>query len=261
MAAEHSSVDLTGSAPSPFLSVIIPAFNEERRIPTSLGQVMEYLATQNYASEVIVVDDGSTDKTRELVQELVPRYPTLRLLAAEHGGKGHACKEGVGVSRGQWLFLCDSDLSMPIEDLDRFMPLLRSNIPIVIASREVPGARRIGEPGYRHLMGRVFNFIVRTLAVPTINDTQCGFKCFRADAARSIFSVQTIDGWGFDVELLYIARKRGYTIAEVPIDWYYRSNSKIKPVQDTLNMLREIIQVRLNDLQGHYSTHSSPSPV
>ena len=142
---------------------------------------------------------------------------------------------------------------MPIEDVARFMPLLHSNCPIVIASREVPGARRHDEPGYRHLMGRVFNLLVRTLAVPGIEDTQCGFKCFRSDIARDIFAVQRISGWGFDVELLYIARKRGYRIAEVPIDWYYRGNSKVKPVHDTVNMLREIVQVRVNDLKGCYN--------
>ncbi len=214
---------------------------------------MDYLAAQDYSSEVIVVDDGSTDRTAEITQKLMSKYHGLRLLAVEHGGKGHACCQGVLHSHGQWLLLCDSDLSMPIEDVARFMPLLHSNCPIVIASREVPGARRHDEPGYRHLMGRVFNLLVRTLAVPGIEDTQCGFKCFRADIARDIFAVQTITGWGFDVELLYIALKRGHRIAEVPIDWYYRANSKVKPVHDTVNMLREIIQVRVNDLKGCYN--------
>ncbi len=237
----------------PFLSVIIPAYNEERRLATSLEQIKQYFSVQPYASEVIVVDDGSTDHTASIVEEFIPQDASLRLVRAAHGGKGHACKQGVLASRGQWLFLCDSDLSMPIEDFAKFIPFLQSGCDIAIASRELPDSRRYGEPKYRHLMGRVFNWLVRTLAVHNIQDTQCGFKCFRSDAARDIFKTQTINGWGFDVELLFVAQKRGYRISEVPIDWYYRSHSKVNPVRDTVNMFREVWKVRLNDWQGYYN--------
>jgi glycosyltransferase involved in cell wall biosynthesis len=252
--------ELGGSRP-PFLSVIIPAYNEERRLADSLKQIKQYLDTQEYAAEVIVVDDGSVDRTTDIVEALMGQDARLRLIRAPHGGKGHACKQGVFAGRGQWLFLCDSDLSMPIEDLSKFMPRLRGNLDIVIASREVLGARRYGEPPYRHLMGRVFNGLVRLLAVHGIQDTQCGFKCFRADVARDIFTVQTINGWGFDVEILFVAQKRGYHIGEVAIDWYYRSHSKVNPVRDTINMFREVWQVRLNDWRGVYEKRPYPTYV
>lgn len=237
---------------SPFLSVIIPVYNEEKRLANSLEQVTKYLDAQNYTSEIIVVDDGSSDRSPEIVEELMQEHPSLRLVRVAHGGKGYACKQGVFASCGGWLFLCDSDLSMPVEELLNFVPLFQGDYHIVIASREVPGAHRYGEPKYRHLMGRVFNLLVRTLAVHDIQDTQCGFKCFRSDVAKEVFSVQTINGWGFDVEILFVAQKRGYRIAEVPINWYYRSHSKVKPIQDAVNMFREIWQVRLNDWRGYY---------
>jgi len=244
-----------------FLSVIIPAYNEERRLAGNLKQIMEYFGTQNYTSEVILVDDGSSDRTPDIVKELMKEYATLRLVRVAHGGKGHACRQGVFASHGNWLFLCDSDLSMPIEEFAKFLPLFQSDYQIVIASREVPGARRYGEPFHRHLMGRAFNSVVRILAVRGIRDTQCGFKCFRSDVAREVFSMQTINGWGFDVEILFVAQKRGYRIAEVPVNWYYWGHSKVKPIQDAMSMFCEIWQVRLNDWRGYYDRPQYPSDV
>ena len=236
----------------PFLSVIVPAYNEERRLADSLKQVIEYLTVQSYTAEVIVVDDGSSDRTFEIVEELMRECSVLRLIRTAHGGKGHACKQGVLASQGEWLFLCDSDLSMPIEELSKFVSLFQDGFQIIIASREAPGALRYEEPYYRHFMGRVFNSIVRILAVRGIRDTQCGFKCFSSDVAREIFNIQTINGWGFDVEILFIAQRRGYKILEVPVNWYYRSHSKVKPFRDAVRMFREIWQIRLNNWQGHY---------
>jgi dolichyl-phosphate beta-glucosyltransferase len=154
---------------------------------------------------------------------------------------------------GQYLFICDADLAMPIEQISRFLPPTREGYDVAIASREVPGAVRYNEPWYRHLMGRVFNLVVRLLAVPRIQDTQCGFKCFSRQAAADIFAVQRIDGWAFDVEVLYIARQRNYHIVEVPIDWYYGAGSRVSPLRDSLSMLREVFRIRRNGRTGLYA--------
>ena len=235
-----------------FLSIIVPAYNEENRLPNSLPQIIQFVRNQDYAIEVVVVDDGSTDRTAEIVKEFQKEATFISLKTVEHGGKGHAVKAGMMQAEGEYLFLCDSDLSMPIEEVTKFLPPELDAYDVAIASREADGAHRYNEPAYRHLMGRVFNQIVRLLAVHGIQDTQAGFKCFRRDAARELFPLQTINGWGFDVEILFIAQRRGMQIVEVPINWYYADRSQVKPIQDTYNMLREVLKVRLNAWQGRY---------
>jgi glycosyltransferase involved in cell wall biosynthesis len=235
-----------------FLSVIVPAYNEEHRLPYSLRQIVDYLGKQEYKSEVLVVDDGSEDGTARVIEGMMAELPTLSLLRTEHRGKGHAVKTGMLAGLGEYLFICDADLSMPIEELYKFLPPAIEGYDVAIASREVPGARRYDEPPYRHFMGRVFNWIVRLFAVRGFQDTQCGFKCFRRETARDVFTYQTMDGWGFDVEILFIAQKRGYKIVEVPIDWYYSANSRIHPIRDSIGMFTEVIKIRLNDWRGRY---------
>jgi dolichyl-phosphate beta-glucosyltransferase len=241
------------STASCFLSIIIPAFNEEKRLPDSLPKIIHFVRQQAYPIEVIVVDDGSSDRTAEVVRQFQKDASFISLLPVEHGGKGHAVKAGMQQARGDYLFLCDSDLSMPIDEVAKFLPPALDGYDVAIASREISGARRYGEPPYRHLMGRVFNLIVRLLAVPGVQDTQAGFKCFRRQAARQLFPLQTIKGWGFDVEVLFIARKRGLRIVEVPIHWYYMNRSRVRPVRDTYNMFREVLKVRLNNWRGRYN--------
>lgn len=236
----------------PLLSIIIPAHNEEMRLPGSLDKIVAFLEKQDYEAEVIVVDNGSQDNTSGVVEEFRARYPFISLIRDERRGKGLAVKLGMLAGRGEYLFICDADLSMPIEEVAKFLPPALEDYDVAIASREVEGARRYGEPAYRHLMGRGFNFLVRLLAVPGFQDTQCGFKCFRQAVARDIFPYQTMNGWGFDVEVLFIARKRGYRIVEVPINWYYMASSRISPIKDSLRMLGEILKVRLNDWRGMY---------
>ncbi len=235
-----------------FLSVIVPAYNEEHRLADSLRRIVGYLGKQEYTSEVIVIDDGSEDGTAQVVEEMMTELPILSLIRTEHRGKGHAVKRGMLAGRGEYLFICDADLSMPIEELYKFLPPVLEGYDVAIASREVPGARRYDEPSYRHFMGRVFNWIVRLFAVRGFQDTQCGFKCFKREAARDVFTYQTMDGWGFDVEVLFIAQKRGYEIVEVPIDWYYSANSRIHPIRDSIGMFTEVIKIRLNDWRGRY---------
>jgi dolichyl-phosphate beta-glucosyltransferase len=233
-------------------SVIIPAWNEERRMRSSLQRVATFVQEQPYSLEVIVVDDGSDDATPTIVEEFARVYPFVRLIRNPHGGKGAAVKTGVAEAQGQYLIISDTDLSVPIEELPKFLPPALDGYDLAIASREVKGAERIDEPYYRHLMGRVYNLLVRVVAVPGIQDTQCGFKAFRREVAREIFPYQTIEGWGFDVEILFIARRFGYGIVEVPVVWYYGTESKVKPVTDTLGMIRYLWQLRLNARQGLY---------
>ncbi|MGC8878561.1 MAG: dolichyl-phosphate beta-glucosyltransferase [Anaerolineae bacterium] len=235
-----------------FLSIIVPAYNEEKRLPESLPQIIRFVQQQPYKAEVIVVDDGSMDRTADIVRQFQSEAPFLTLHQVEHGGKGHAVKAGMLRARGEYLFLCDSDLSMPIEEVSKFLPPKLERYDVAIASREIAGARRYNEPAYRHLMGRVFNLIVRLFAVRGIQDTQAGFKCFRREAAMQIFPLQRIKGWGFDVECLFIARRRGMRIVEVPINWYYKERSQVRPLYDTWRMLMEVLRVRVNDWRGLY---------
>jgi dolichyl-phosphate beta-glucosyltransferase len=235
-----------------FLSIVIPAYNEEKRLPESLPKILNFVRQQDYPIEVIVVDDGSTDQTAQVVREFQQDAPFLSLIQVEHGGKGHAVRAGMLKAIGDYLFLCDSDLSMPIEEVTKFVPPALDGYDVAIASREIRGAHRYDEPAYRHLMGRVFNLIVNLLAVRGIQDTQAGFKCFQREAARRLFPLQTIKGWGFDVEILFIAQRNGLKIVEVPINWYYMNRSQVRPVQDTYNMLREVLKVRINGWRGLY---------
>ncbi|MEE8162621.1 MAG: glycosyltransferase, partial [Anaerolineae bacterium] len=163
----------------PLLSIIIPAHNEEHRLPGSLEKIVAFLEQQDCSAEVIVVENASQDNTAGVIEEFMARYPFISMIREERRGKGLAVKLGMLGARGEYLFICDADLSMPIEEVARFLPPQLEGYDVAIASREVEGARRYGEPAYRHLMGRAFNFLVRLLAVPGFQDTQCGFKCFR----------------------------------------------------------------------------------
>jgi len=214
--------------------------------------VLAFAEAQDYPLDVLVVDNASTDRTSDIVREIAAEHSIVSLLHQPIRGKGAAVRKGMFEGRGEYLFICDADLAMPIEEISKFLPSTLGQYDVAIASREVPGAVRYDEPWYRHLMGRVFNLLVRLLAVPGIQDTQCGFKCFRREAARDLFSAQTIDGWAFDVEILHIARRRGYRLVEVPIHWYYGANSRISPLRDSWNMLREVVRIRRNGRAGLY---------
>ena len=240
---------------SPFLSIVIPSFNEESRISATLEQVLDYLGRQPYRWEVIVVDDGSTDSTAAQVQRVARERGgdhTISLLSLAHRGKGWAVKQGMLHAKGQYRFMCDADLSMPIEQVARFLPPQRCDYDIAIGSREIPGSRRIGEPRRRRVMARSFGLLVQALAMAKFADTQCGFKCFQAEAANQLFAQQRLHGFAFDVELLFLALKQGLRIVEVPIDWYYRSHSKVKPLKDSAVVIRDLLRIRWHYLRGRY---------
>lgn len=235
-----------------FLSIIIPAHNEENRLPPTLKTVDAYLEKQSYASEIIVVENGSQDLTTVVAEAFAADHPRVKVISERGRGKGLAVRRGMLEAAGEYRFFCDADLSMPIEEVAKFLPPQLNNFDVAIGSREISGARRYNEPAYRHFQGRVFSTLVKALALPGFEDTQCGFKCFRADVARDLFDVQMFGGWSFDVEVLYVARKRGYRIVEVPIDWYYRSESRVQPLADPLRMLRDILTIRRNWARGVY---------
>lgn len=237
---------------APLLSIIIPAYNEESRLPETLERILRFLDSQNYAAEVIVVENGSRDRTLEVAREFAARDGRIRALHEERRGKGRAVRSGMLAAAGQFRFICDADLSMPIEQINRFLPPQLDGVDIAIASRESPGAVRYNEPAYRHLTGRAFNALVRWLALPGLQDTQCGFKCFHAEVAEQVFPRQTIDGWTFDVEVLYIARRRGYQIHEIGIDWYFNPDSKVRVLRDSWRMFRDLLMIRANGRRGAY---------
>lgn len=236
----------------PFLSVIIPAYNEQTRIGSAITSVAEYLRAQDYTWELLIVDDGSSDET-ELIVKSHPEYGEfVRLLTVIHGGKGWAVKNGMLNAKGLYQFICDSDLSMPIKHLLDFLPPKAPESDIVIGSRELPTSVRFGEPFIRHLMGRVFNLIVRFVGISEIRDTQCGFKCFTKEASEKLSKIQTIKGFGFDVEILFVARRLGLKISEIPIDWYYNSESKVRPFRDSIRSIVDILIIKWNDIRGRY---------
>ena len=235
------------------LSLVIPAYNEQARLPYTLSQIEAFVCREQIDCEVIVVDNGSQDATSAVVLQASASFPRLRLLRTDRRGKGCAVRTGALAAQGEVVLFGDADLSWSVADVPRFMALVSNASPVVIGSREGVGARRIDEPAYRHLMGRAFNRVVQALAVPGIEDSQCGFKAFRADAARAIFCRQRIDGFGFDVEVLYLARRLGFGIRVVPLRWEHKENSRVAPVRDTLAMLTDVLRVRINAWRGVYA--------
>jgi dolichyl-phosphate beta-glucosyltransferase len=235
----------------PLLSIIIPAHNEERRLPQTLEQVVHFAFSQPFETEVLVVENASTDRTLEVGNEYASRHPTVHVLHEDLPGKGRAVQKGMLAATGAYRLFADADFSMPPEEIVRFIPPV-VDVPIAIASREAPGAVRYDEPFYRHITGRVFNTLIRMLVLPALNDTQCGFKMFRAEIADELFRRQTLMGWSFDVELLYIASRHGYPILEVPIPWYFNPESKVNVFRDSWRMFLDLLAIRRNGRKGLY---------
>lgn len=205
---------------------------------------------------MIVVENGSTDRTFEVAQKFTEQHKNLRVIHNEERGKGGAVQRGVREAHGEYVFICDADLSMPVEEISKFLPPALKDFDIAIGSREAPGAVRYNEPYYRHLTGRVFNMLIRLMVLPNLQDTQCGFKCLRAEVARDIFPFQTITGWAFDVELLYIAHHHDYDILEIPIDWYFNADSKVRVLRDSWRMFIDLLVIRRNAKRGRYDRKS-----
>ena len=237
---------------TPFLSIVIPAHDEESRLPRTLGQIFAFLESQSYSFEVVIVENGSTDRTLELAHGFAARHPNLIVIHEEQSGKGNAVRRGMLEAHGEYRFICDADLSMPISEVQKFIPPALNDFDLAIASREAPGAIRFNEPFYRHWGGRAINLVIRLLILPGLNDTQCGFKCFRAEIAEKLFRQQTLMGWSFDIELLYLARRKHLRVKEIPIQWYFGADSKVNAVRDALRMISDIFRIHINTLRRRY---------
>ena len=238
--------------PSPFLSIILPVHNEENRLPKTLQQVSAFLATQAYSGEVVIVENGSNDRSYEIARQFCQDHVNFSVIHEEQRGKGLAVRTGMLKARGEFRIFCDVDFSMPIEEINRFLPPNQTNADIVIGSREAPGAVRYNEPAYRHFIGRIFNAMVRTAALPGLQDSQCGFKLFSARCADDVFQKQTLTGMSFDVEVLFIARRLGYSIIEIPVPWYFNPDSRVRLVDDSLRMGADLLVIRRNAARGVY---------
>lgn len=252
---------MAGTA-SPYLSIVIPAYNEEQRIGRSLQTVLAYLMKQSYSAEIIVVDDGSDDTTARIVAPLCGHVPPVYLLQnSRNRGKGFSVREGFRNACGEYLLFSDADLSTPIEEMETLFAALREPCDVAIASRALPGSRvEVHQPWYRETMGRLFNVLVQALAVPGIRDSQCGFKCFTREAGHNICHRMTRERFGFDVEMLYLARMLGYRVREVPVIWRNSPQTRVHALYDSCSMLCDVFRIRWNDLCGRYDRDTRVAP-
>jgi len=238
------------------LSVVIPAYNEEARVGPTIGEVARFLSTQEMTYEIVVVDDGSNDSTCDVVLEAARGLQNVRLVKnGANRGKGFSVKNGFINTGGELVLMSDADLSTPIEELTKLLAEARAGADIVIGSRAMKGSRIIvRQPVYRMLMGKTFNKLVRLLTVQGISDTQCGFKLFRRSSCERLFGAQRIEGFAFDVELLFLADRMGLVVREVPVRWINSPMSRVSAVRDSARMLADIIRLRLDYIMGRYDT-------
>jgi dolichyl-phosphate beta-glucosyltransferase len=230
------------------LSIVVPCYNEEERLPHTVEQIERYLNGKNVEYELILVDDGSADGTRMVMDAAAARNRLVRLEALPRNrGKGRALAEGVAVAKGSEILVTDADLSTPIEELPKLQAELEKGAGVAIASRALRDSRvEVSQPIYRVLMGKAFNLLVQAVLLPGIWDTQCGFKLFRADVAHEAFAELTTDGFGYDPEVLYRAKKRGVRIAEVPVVWRNSAPTKVSPIKSSLDMFGHVLRIRFS---------------
>ena len=234
--------------PAPFLSVVVPAYNEENRLGPTLERIKEYLGQQDYTSEIVVVDNASQDRTIEVAEAA-----GVRVLEEPRRGKGAAVRTGLIAAKGDYVLFSDADLSTPIEEIEKLLAALRTGHDVAIASRALPESKLVKrQPWYREMVGRLGNLLVRLVAVPGIADTQCGFKLFPRDIAQRVFPAQRLTGAAFDVEVLFIVQHMGWTIAEVPVTWIDSPDTRFSRVRDSLDALKDLVRIRVNWLLGRY---------
>jgi glycosyltransferase involved in cell wall biosynthesis len=248
-----------------FLSIIIPAYNEERRIGQSLDEILRFLESQSFKAEVLVVNDGSADRTPQIVTDRMEAYDRagsqLRLLTNDpNRGKGYSVRRGVSEAKGEIILFTDADLSSPITESPKLIaPIAEGRADVAFGSRAL-NRKLIGvrQSFLRDFGGRVFNFFLRLITGLEYRDTQCGFKAFRREVALPVFRLQSIERFGFDPEILYIARKRGLKLVEAPVVWNHSDDSKVNYLRDSIDMMLDLIRIRLRDMAGRYNDPSPP---
>jgi glycosyltransferase involved in cell wall biosynthesis len=240
----------------PLYSIVLPAYNESVRIGTSLEKILAYAESQGWHAEILVVNDGSTDSTTDLVQSLAAKSPSIRLLQNPgNRGKGYSVRNGMLHARGDILLFSDADLSSPIAEADKLFAAIAAGADVAIGSRWLKTelqTRR--QPLLRQILGRIFNLALRLILRLNFKDTQCGFKAFTRQSGGAIFPLQQVERWGFDPEILYLARKFGFRVDEVPVRWAHREGTRINPIKDGIRMFLEVLRVRWNAIKGKYSS-------
>ena len=237
-----------------YLSLIIPAFNEEARIGNSLDRIFNFLRSQPYSFEVIIVDDGSRDRTVDLVRDRLGKHPAARILRQPHNqGKGEAVKQGMLSGTGDYLFFCDADLSVPIETLPTFLSRLQNHCDVTIGTRKKPGAFiEVHQPFYREFMGKTYTLLSNWILASHVSDFTCGFKGFRREAARALFPLQRMKNWSFDSEILHLAQLKGYQVEEIPVTWRDDKATKVRLWRDVVSSLLGLMNIRANQYLGRY---------
>ncbi|MDG6026693.1 MAG: glycosyltransferase family 2 protein [Candidatus Brocadia sp.] len=237
-----------------FLSIAIPAYNEEKRLITTMNKICAYLSQRGFPYEIIVVDDGSTDNTLQMIEKFARANKHIVVLANDRNyGKGYSVRKGILSARGEYIFFSDADLSTPIEEIEKCMPYLSGGYDVVIGSRSMHASEiTVHQPWYREKMGKIFNCMVNLVLLKGIVDTQCGFKGFKKDVAKKIFRRCVIDGFSFDVEALYLSRKFNFKIKEIPIRWENSALSKVNPVRHSIQMFRDLFRIKIKDWKGCY---------
>lgn len=246
----------------PSITIVIPAYNESRRLGRTLDRILDFVYQEAWPAEIIVVDDGSIDGTAELVQTYAQRNHNVRLLSNPgNRGKGYSVRNGILHANGEFILFTDADLSSPIEEAPKLFEALEDGYDIAIGSRWVrPELQTQRQPVTRQILGRVFNGLLRLFLGLEFNDTQCGFKALRQPAAKAIFPLQKIEGWGFDPEILFLAQRMNFTIAEVPVLWAHDEGTRIHPLADGPGMIADMIRIRWYALTGKYDTEGAVQP-
>jgi dolichyl-phosphate beta-glucosyltransferase len=237
-------------------SIVVPAYNESARLAASMEKILAYVRVQGWNAEVVVVNDGSRDNTAEIIRSFAAKDPAVRLVENPgNRGKGYSVRNGVLHAQGQIVIFTDADLSSPIEEAPKLLEAIDNGADIAIGSRWLRAETQTQrQPLYRQILGRVFNLLLRITLGLNFADTQCGFKAFKRSAAQAIFPLQRIERWGFDPEILFLARKLGFKVQEVPVAWGHSGGTRINPLIDGSRMFQEMLHIRWNDLTGKYGS-------